>query len=123
MCIRDRSKPTYRKEVFDMYCIRKVADDLLWIGGNDRQSPLFESAHPVPRGMSYNAYLLPVSYTHLDVYKRQRGYSRPPREKRAPPMRLATRPTRAPRYLDVYKRQGWRSTKRIIRQTGYFPLY
>ena len=41
-----------------MYCIRKVTDDLLWIGGNDRQSPLFESAHPVPRGMSYNAYLL-----------------------------------------------------------------
>ena len=41
-----------------MYCIRKVTDDLLWIGGNDRQSPLFESAHPVPRGMSYNSYLL-----------------------------------------------------------------
>ena len=48
-----------------MYCIRKVTDDLLWIGGNDRQSPLFESAHPVPRGMSYNAY--PVSYTHLTL--------------------------------------------------------
>ena len=41
-----------------MYCIRKVTEDLLWIGGNDRQSPVFEAAHPVPRGMSYNAYLL-----------------------------------------------------------------
>ena len=41
-----------------MYCIRKVTDALRWIGGNARQSPLFESAHPVPRGMSYNAYLL-----------------------------------------------------------------
>ena len=41
-----------------MYCIRKVTDDLLWIGGNDRQSPVFEAAHPVPRGMSYNSYLL-----------------------------------------------------------------
>ena len=41
-----------------MYCIRKVTDDLLWIGGNDRQSPRFESDHPVPRGMSYNSYLL-----------------------------------------------------------------
>ena len=41
-----------------MYCIRKVTDDLLWIGGNDRQHPLFESTHPVPRGMSFNSYLL-----------------------------------------------------------------
>ena len=49
-----------------MYCIRKVTDDLLWIGGNDRQSPLFESAHPVPRGMSYNSYLL---LDEADVYE------------------------------------------------------
>ena len=41
-----------------MYCVRKVTDDLLWIGGNDRQHPLFESTHPVPRGMSFNSYLL-----------------------------------------------------------------
>ncbi len=41
-----------------MYCIRKVTNDLLWIGGNDRQTPKFEAAHPVPRGMSYNSYLL-----------------------------------------------------------------
>ena len=41
-----------------MYCVRKVTDDLLWIGGNDRQHPLFESVHPVPRGMSFNSYLL-----------------------------------------------------------------
>lgn len=41
-----------------MYCIRKVTDDLLWIGGNNRQHPVFEAAHPVPRGMSYNSYLL-----------------------------------------------------------------
>mgnify|MGYP002233811413 CR=1 FL=1 len=31
---------------------------MYWIGGNDRQSPRFESDHPVPRGMSYNSYLL-----------------------------------------------------------------
>ncbi len=41
-----------------MYCIRNVTDDLLWIGANDRQHPVFEAAHPVPRGMSYNSYLL-----------------------------------------------------------------
>ena len=41
-----------------MYCVRKVTDDLVWIGANDRQHPVFEAAHPIPRGMSYNSYLL-----------------------------------------------------------------
>ena len=41
-----------------MYCIRNVTQDLLWIGANDRQHPLFEAVHPVPRGMSFNSYLL-----------------------------------------------------------------
>ena len=41
-----------------MHCVRNVTEDLIWIGGNDRQHPLFESAHPVPRGMSFNSYLL-----------------------------------------------------------------
>ncbi|USF25393.1 Anaerobic nitric oxide reductase flavorubredoxin [Firmicutes bacterium ASF500] len=41
-----------------MYCTRKITDDLIWIGSNDRQHPIFEAAHPVPRGMSYNSYLL-----------------------------------------------------------------
>lgn len=41
-----------------MYCTRRITDDLVWIGANDRQHPVFEAAHPVPRGMSYNSYLL-----------------------------------------------------------------
>ena len=41
-----------------MYCTRKVTDDLIWIGADDRQHPLFEAVHPIPRGMSYNSYLL-----------------------------------------------------------------
>ena len=41
-----------------MYCTRKITDDLIWIGANDRQHPVFEAAHPVPKGMSYNSYLL-----------------------------------------------------------------
>ncbi|MGE4276792.1 MAG: MBL fold metallo-hydrolase [Lawsonibacter sp.] len=41
-----------------MHCIRKVTDDLLWIGANDRQHPYFEAVHPIPRGMSFNSYLL-----------------------------------------------------------------
>jgi flavorubredoxin/rubredoxin len=41
-----------------MHCIRKVTDDLLWIGANDRQHPCFEAALPIPKGMSFNSYLL-----------------------------------------------------------------
>lgn len=41
-----------------MYCIRPVTNDLFWIGANDFKSPLFEAVHPIPRGMSYNSYLL-----------------------------------------------------------------
>ena len=41
-----------------MYCIRKVQDDLLWVGGNDRRLALFEGVYAVPDGISYNSYLL-----------------------------------------------------------------
>ncbi|MCB6365401.1 FprA family A-type flavoprotein [Intestinibacillus massiliensis] len=41
-----------------MYCVRKVTDDLYWVGGNDHRLALFENIHPIPRGVSYNAYLL-----------------------------------------------------------------
>ena len=41
-----------------MYCVKKVTNDILWIGGNDRRINLFENVFPVPRGVSYNSYLL-----------------------------------------------------------------
>lgn len=41
-----------------MYCVRNVTEDLYWVGGNDRRLHLFENIHPIPRGVSYNAYLL-----------------------------------------------------------------
>ena len=41
-----------------MYCVRKVVDDLYWVGGNDHRLALFENIHPIPRGVSYNSYLL-----------------------------------------------------------------
>ncbi len=41
-----------------MHCVRKVADDLWWVGANDRRTALFENIHPIPRGVSYNSYLL-----------------------------------------------------------------
>ena len=41
-----------------MHCVRKVTEDLYWIGANDRRLALFENIHPIPRGVSYNAYVL-----------------------------------------------------------------
>lgn len=41
-----------------MHCVRKVTDDLYWVGANDHRLALFENIHPIPRGVSYNAYLL-----------------------------------------------------------------
>lgn len=41
-----------------MHCTRKVTDDVTWIGGSDRRLALFENMFPIPRGVSYNSYLL-----------------------------------------------------------------
>ena len=41
-----------------MYCVRNVAQDLYWVGANDHRLALFENIHPIPRGVSYNSYLL-----------------------------------------------------------------
>lgn len=41
-----------------MYCVRKVTEDLYWVGGNDHRLALFENIHPIPTGVSYNSYLL-----------------------------------------------------------------
>ena len=41
-----------------MYCVRKVTNDLYWVGANDHRLALFENCFPIPRGVSYNAYCL-----------------------------------------------------------------
>lgn len=41
-----------------MYNVRKVTEDLYWVGANDRRLHLFENIHPIPQGVSYNAYVL-----------------------------------------------------------------
>ena len=41
-----------------MYSVRKVTDDLYWVGANDHRTTLFENIHPIPQGVSYNSYLL-----------------------------------------------------------------
>lgn len=41
-----------------MNSVRKVTDDIYWIGSNDHRLALFENIFPIPRGVSYNSYLL-----------------------------------------------------------------
>ena len=41
-----------------MYNVKKVKDDIIWVGGNDRRLNLFENVFPIPRGVSYNAYVV-----------------------------------------------------------------
>ena len=41
-----------------MYNIRNITDEIIWVGASDRRLALFENIFPVPRGVSYNAYVL-----------------------------------------------------------------
>ena len=41
-----------------MYQVRNVTDEILWIGASDRRLALFENIFPIPRGVSYNSYVL-----------------------------------------------------------------
>ena len=41
-----------------MYCTRKVTDDIMWVGGDDRRLMLFEGVYSIPDGVSYNSYLI-----------------------------------------------------------------
>lgn len=41
-----------------MHNIRKVAEDISWVGCNDRRLALFENLFPIPKGVSYNSYLI-----------------------------------------------------------------
>lgn len=41
-----------------MHCVRKIVDDIFWIGGSDRKLAKFENIFPIPRGVSYNSYII-----------------------------------------------------------------
>ncbi len=41
-----------------MHCVKKITDDLFWVGANDRRLAMFEGVYSVPKGVSYNSYLL-----------------------------------------------------------------
>lgn len=48
-----------------MYCVKQIRDDLYWVGGTDRRLALFENMYPIPRGVSYNSYLVVDEQTVL----------------------------------------------------------
>lgn len=48
-----------------MHNIRKITENLIYLGCSDRKLSLFESAYPVKDGMSYNSYLLKDEKTVL----------------------------------------------------------
>ena len=38
--------------------IKKVTEDIYWIGGSDRRLERFENIFPIPEGVSYNNYFI-----------------------------------------------------------------
>ena len=48
-----------------MHCIKKITDDLVWVGANDRRLAMFEGVYSVPDGVSYNSYLIKDETTVL----------------------------------------------------------
>lgn len=41
-----------------MYCVKNVTKDIYWIGASDRRMSLFENIYPIPKGVSYNSYVI-----------------------------------------------------------------
>ncbi len=41
-----------------MHCVRKVTENLYWVGANEHRLSLFENVHPLTTGVSYNSYVL-----------------------------------------------------------------
>ena len=41
-----------------MHTTRKIKEDLIYVGGSDRRLSRFENLFPIPRGVSYNSYVL-----------------------------------------------------------------
>lgn len=48
-----------------MYCTRSITSDIIWVGASDRRLALFENLFPIPRGVSYNSYLIMDEKTAL----------------------------------------------------------
>ena len=48
-----------------MQNVQLVTKDLIYVGASDRRTALFENVYPIPRGVSYNSYLLRDDVTVL----------------------------------------------------------
>ena len=48
-----------------MHDVRKVTEDIYWLGVNDEVLEIFEGVHPIPEGVCYNSYLLTDEKTVL----------------------------------------------------------
>ena len=41
-----------------MYFSRKITEDTYYVGASDRRLELFENVFPIPKGVSYNSYVI-----------------------------------------------------------------
>ena len=41
-----------------MYNVKRITENLFWVGANDRRIALFEGVYHAPQGVSYNSYIL-----------------------------------------------------------------
>ena len=48
-----------------MHTVRNITDDIVFVGADDRRLAMFEGIYSVPRGVSYNSYLLKDEKTVL----------------------------------------------------------
>jgi len=48
-----------------MHCVTEIKSDLFYVGVSDRRLALFENVFPIPRGVSYNSYLIKDEKTVL----------------------------------------------------------
>lgn len=48
-----------------MHCTKKITNDITWLGVSDRRLAMFENAFPIPRGVSYNSFLIKDEKTIL----------------------------------------------------------
>lgn len=47
-----------RRKFAGVHNVRRISEDLVYLGASDRRLELFENVYPIPRGVSYNSYLL-----------------------------------------------------------------
>ena len=41
-----------------MHNVRKITEDIFYVGASDRRLALFENVYPIERGVSYNSYIV-----------------------------------------------------------------